>query len=185
MALTLMTGIPAMAQQKVGVVQMQTAITATKEGQKASSDLQAKMAPKQKELESKQAELAKLQQTLQKGGSAMSDQSRAQLSREFETKQKDYQRTLEDAKAEVQAEQERILNDLGAKLFAVVNKYSKDNGYTLVIDVSNPQTPVMYASEAIDITKNVVDLYDKSNSVGGAASAAVKPLVPPPASPKK
>jgi outer membrane protein len=184
LALTIMSSAPALnAQQKVGVVQMQTAITATKEGQKAASDLQTRMAPKQKELEAKQAELRKLQETLQKGASAMNEPARAQMARELEVKNKDYQRTLDDAKADLQTEQDRILNDLGAKLMAVVNKYSKDNGYSLVIDVSNPQTPVMYASDTIDITKDVVDLYDRNSGVSAAAAkpAMAAPAAAPPA----
>jgi outer membrane protein len=185
LALTIMSSTPVLAQQKVGVVQMQTAITATKEGQKAAGDLQTKMAPKQKELEAKQAELRKLQETLQKGASAMNEQARAQMARELEVKNKDYQRTLDDAKADLQSEQDRILNELGAKLMAVVNKYSKDNGYSLVIDVSNPQTPVMYASDTIDITKDVVDLYDKNSGAGGSAAAKPAMASPAPAPPAK
>jgi len=184
LALTMMSGVPALAQQKIGVVQVQSAIVGTKEGQKAAGELETKMGPKRKELEGKQAELRKLQESLQKGGSVMNEQARAQLAREIDTKNKDYQRSLEDAQAEFQAEQDRLLNDLGAKLMAVINKYAKDNGYSLVIDVSNPQTPVMYASETIDITKEVIDLYDKNVPMGAApakppAGGAATP--PPPA----
>jgi outer membrane protein len=180
----MMSGVPALAQQKIGVVQVQSAIVGTKEGQKAASELEVKMTPKRKELETKQGELRKLQESLQKGGSVMNEQARAQLAREIDVKNKDYQRSLEDAQAEFQAEQDRILNDLGAKLMAVINKYAKDNGYSLVIDVSNPQTPVMYASDTIDITKEVIDLYDKNGGVAPAPAAA-KPAAPPAAPPVK
>ena len=189
LALTMMSGVPAWAQQKIGVVQVQSAIIGTKEGQKAASELETKMAPKRKELEGKQGELRTLQESLQKGGSVMNEQARAELARKIDSKNKDYQRSLEDAQAEFQGEQDKLLNDLGAKLMAVINKYAKDNGYSLVIDVSNPQTPVMYASETIDITKDVIDLYDK-NAGGGvaapkpamsapAAAAVPKPQAPP------
>jgi outer membrane protein len=180
----MMSGIPALAQQKIGVVQVQAAITGTKEGQKAASDLETRMAPKRKELEGKQAELRKLQESLQKGGSVMNEQARAQLAREIDLKNKDYQRSLEDAKAEFDGEQDRILNELGAKLMAVINKYAKDNGYSLVIDVSNPQTPVMFAADSIDITKDVIDLYDRNSGVVPAKPGtppAAKPATPPPA----
>src|SRR5450432_3889956 len=182
----MMSGVPAMAQQKIGVVQVQSAIIGTKEGQKAASELETKMAPKRKELEGKQGELRSLQENLQKGGSVMNEQARAELSRKIDAKNKDYQRSLEDAQAEFQGEQDKLLNDLGAKLMAVINKYAKDNAYMLVIDVSNPQTPVMYASDTIDITKEVIDLYDKNSPAGGGAAAApAKPAAAPPAAPVK
>lgn len=176
----MLSGVPALAQQKIGVVQVQSAIVGTKEGQKAASDLESKMAPKRKELEGKQAELRKLQESLQKGGSVMNEQARAQLAREIDDKNKDYKRALEDAQSEFQGEQDRILNDLGAKLMAVINKYAKDNGYSLVIDVSNPQTPVMYASDTIDITKDVIDLYDKNSGVAPTAPPAKPAATVPP-----
>ena len=185
LALTMMSGVPAMAQQKIGVVQVQSAIVGTKEGQKAAGDLETRMSPKRKELEGKQAELRTLQESLQKGGSVMNEQARAELARKIDSKNKDYQRSLEDAQAEFQAEQDKLLNDLGAKLMAVINKYAKDNGYSLVIDVSNPQTPVMYASETIDITKDIIDLYDKNVPMGGTGAASVKSMTPPPAAPAK
>ena len=184
LALTMMSGVPAMAQQKIGVVQVQSAIIGTKEGQKAAGDLETRMAPKRKELEAKQAELRTLQESLQKGGSVMNEQARAELARKIDVKNKDYQRSLEDAQAEFQAEQDRLLNDLGAKLMAVINKYAKDNAYSLVVDVSNPQTPIMYAAENIDITKEVIDLYDKNVPMGAAAAPAKPGMMAPPAAPK-
>jgi outer membrane protein len=179
LALITMTSVPGLAQQKIGIVQMQSAIVGTQEGQKAASDLEARMAPRRKELETKQQELQRLQASLQKTDPA-AEQGRAQLARDFDSKSKDYKRTLEDAQAQFQGDQDRLMNDLGGKLLAVISKYAKDQGYAMVIDVSNPQTPVMYASETIDITKDVIDLYNR-NSGGGAPSA--KPAPAPAAKP--
>lgn len=175
LALIMLAAVPAMAQQKVAIVQMQNAIVGTQEGQKAAAELEAKMAPKRKELEDKQAVLRALQEKAQKEGT-LTDLARAQLSRDIDAKNKDYKRTVEDAQAQFQGEQDRLLNDLGSKLMAVINKFAKDNGYSLVIDVSNPQTPVMYASETIDITKSVIDLYNKNAPV---SSAQAKPAAAP------
>ena len=107
LALTMMSGVPAMAQQKIGVVQVQSAIIGTKEGQKAANDLETRMSPKRKELENKQSELRTLQESLAKGGSVMAEAARAELSRKIDAKNKDYQRSLEDAQAEFQGEQDK------------------------------------------------------------------------------
>jgi outer membrane protein len=56
-------------------------------------------------------------------------------------------------------------------MMAVIEKYAKDNGYTMILDVSNPNTPVLYASSGIDITQDIVQLYDKTSTNGGPASA--------------
>jgi outer membrane protein len=39
----------------------------------------------------------------------------------------------------------------------------------MILDVSNPNTPVLYASSGIDITQDIVSLYDKTSSGGGPA----------------
>ena len=148
--------------QKVGVINIQAALVATKEGQKAASELEGKRSPKSKELEKKQGEIRSLQESLNRGGNAMSETAKAELVRNIDTKTKSFNRELEDAQAEWQQDQDRILQDLGQKMMAVIDKYAKDNGYSVILDVSNPQTPVLYASNTIDITKEIVDLYDKN-----------------------
>jgi len=157
---------------KVGVVNIQAALVATKDGQKAASELEGKRAPKTKDLEKKQSEIRTLQESLNRGGNAMSEQAKAELVRSIDSKTKSFNRELEDAQAEWDQEQQKILQDLGQKMMAIIDKYAKDNGYTVILDVSNPQTPVLYASNTIDITKDIVDLYDKNAaSLTPAASA--------------
>ena len=162
---------------KVGVVNIQAALVATKEGQKAASELEGKRAPKTKDLEKKQSEIRTLQDSLNRGGNAMSEQAKAELVRSIDTKTKSFNRELDDAQAEWDQEQQKILQDLGQKMMAIIDKYAKDNGYTVILDVSNPQTPVLYASNTIDITKDIVDLYDKNAAslppTTGAAAAGV------------
>ena len=76
---------------------------------------------------------------------------------------------------------------MGQRIVAVMEKYAKDNGYTLILDVSSQQTPVMYAASGTDITQDVIALYDKNappaaSSVKPAATqpAAAKPAATPP-----
>ena len=64
-------------------------------------------------------------------------------------------RDEQDARDELNSEQQRLLQGLGQRLMAVVTKYAKDNSYAMVLDVSSPNTPVMYASSAIDITQDI------------------------------
>ena len=78
-----------------------------------------------------------------------------------------------------------MLGGLGQKMMAVIDKYARDNGFSLILDVSAPQNPVLYAANNIDITTEIVALYDK-NSPGAAsgasspAPAATRPPVAPP-----
>lgn len=160
---------PAAHPIKVGVIETQAAILNTKDGQKASEDFKVRFEPRKKELDSKAGEIRDLQQKLQSGGAAMSDTAKLDMQRTIETKTKAYNRDMEDANAEFQSEQQKILGELEQKMMQVIDKYAQANGYAVIIDVSNPQTPVMYASASVNITKDIVDLYDKSTAAPAKA----------------
>jgi len=163
---------------KVGIIHIQNAIVASRDGQAALSALQGKFDPKRKEFESKQNEIAALQQEFSKGSNTMAEERKAQLSRQIDQRTKALNRETEDAQAEYEQDQGRILNDVGQRVMVVVEKYARDNGFTLILDVSSQQTPVLFAANGYDITKEIVELYDK-NSPASAAPAKPATLVQP------
>jgi outer membrane protein len=174
---------------KIGIIHVQAAILNTKDGKKASDELNAKFSPRKAELDKKQANIDQLKEKLQKGSATLSDDAKTKLMRDIDSETKALTRANEDAQADVEQEEGKIYNDLGAKMYAIVEKYAKDNGYAMIIDVSAPQQPVWWASDAINITNEVIALYDKASTGGGSGSAAApkapaaaptpRPAVPP------
>jgi len=182
----LVLGMAAMAYAqtptKVAIIHVQNAILSTKDGQKAAGELSARFAPKKGELEKKQTEISGLQDQLRKGSATLSEDAKAKLMRDIDANNKSLQRETEDAQADLDQEQGKIMQELGNKVMAVIEKYATQNGFALVLDVSNPQTPVLWAASAIDITNDIVKLYDQANPGTGASSApASKPAAGTPA----
>jgi len=167
------------APNKVGVIQIQSALVATKDGQKAAKELEDKMAPRKKELDGKQSEIRDLQDRLAKGGNTLSESAKEELTRNIDTKTKSFNRQVEDAQAELENQQRQVLNQLGQKMMQVIDKYAQANGFAIILDVSTQNTPVLYASNTVDVTKDIIDLYDKTNFAASAAPAA--PAAPRPA----
>jgi outer membrane protein len=177
---------------KVGVISVQGAIVGTKDGQKASEQLQTKFAPKKKDLDARNTEVTQLEDQVRKGGTLMSEEKRTQMERDIDEKKRRLQRDVQDAQEEWNGAQQQLLQSLGQRMMAVIEKYAKDNGYTMILDVSNPNTPVLYASSGIDITQDIVGLYDKTSTTGAptatpgtgnAAPGTMKPTgltTPPP-----
>jgi outer membrane protein len=184
-------------QTKVGIIHIQNAIISTKDGQKAAGELTTRFAPKKADLEKKQSAVAQLQDQLRKGSNTMAEDAKEKLMREIDQNTKALNRESEDDQAELDAEQNKIMQELGQKIMAVIDKYAKDNGYALILDVSSQQTPVLYATNSIDITQDIIALYDKnapsaSTSTASPSSNAITPATrtaPPsaakPAAPKK
>jgi outer membrane protein len=164
---------------KMAVISLQGALVGTKDGQKASAELETKFAPKKKEFDSRQSEITQLQDQYTKGGNLMNEEKRQQLARDIDEKKKRLERDMQDAQEELNSEQQRVLQGLGQRLMAVIEKYAKDNGYTMVLDDSNPSTPILYASMGIDITQDIISLYDKTSANGGPAAAPGSPAAKP------
>lgn len=189
--LVLAAGLVANAQtapSKIGVIEIQTAMVSTRDGQKAAAELNTKLEPRKKDLEQKAAEIRDLQDKLQRGGDKMADAAKQDLVRNIDTKTKIYNRDMEDARAEAEDEQRKLLQELSGKMMQVIDKYAQANGFSIILDVSNPNTPVMFASNAVNITKDIIDQYDKANPIGGAAAPAkpaaqTAPVKPAPAVP--
>jgi outer membrane protein len=172
------------APSKIGIIEVQNALVSTKDGQKAMQDFQGKLEPRRKELEKKAADLRELQDKLQRGGAAMADAAKQDLTRQIDQRTKVYNRDMQDAQDEADQEQRKIIDELSGKLMPIIDKYAQSNGYAVILDVSSPQTPVMYASASVNITKDIIDLYDKTNP-GGATSTTTKPAPAPAVTPAK
>ena len=168
LALCAATSLPAQTNGKVAVINIQSAIVSTKDGQKAAGDIQARFNPKKAEFEKRQNDISQLQDQLNRGANTLSDDARQNLMRQIDQKTKSLKYDTEDAQAELNQEEQKVMGELFTRIRAVIDKYAKDNGYVLVLDDSQQQT-LVYASSAIDITRDIIDLYDK-NSPGPVAT---------------
>ena len=180
--------------QKIATIHIQNAMVGTREGQKAAAALQSKVEPRRKQIEAKQAEIAAKQADVNKSRNTMAEAKLASLQRDIDALTKSLQRDSQDAQEEIQQDQDKVLNELGQKMMVVIDKYARDNNYSIVIDISTQQSPVLWASNNVDITKEIVDLYDKNTpgaagaeGAAGAAPAVMPkaPAAPPAAMPKK
>jgi outer membrane protein len=172
---------PAAAPTKVAIISVQDAILMTKDGQKAASDLAAKFAPKTAELDKKKSDISAMQDQYKKGSATLSEEAKAKLQRDIDSATKTLNRETEDAQADVEQEQGKLMQDLGGKIMKVIESYCNQNGIAVVLDVSSTTTPVLWAAAQVNITQEIVNLYDQANP--GTGAAAAKPAAAPAARP--
>lgn len=167
---------------RVGIINIQRAIVECNEGKKAADELTKRFTPKRSDLEKKQKEIEELQGQLDKGKNTLADDKRAELIRDIERKTKDFNRDNDDATADFQQAESQLINTIGQKVMRVVDEYSRKNGYDVILDVSNPQSNVLWATNRLDITDEIIGAY---NMVGpGVLSNAPAPPKPGAATPK-
>src|SRR3984885_15795395 len=78
------------APSKVGVINVQVAITSTAEGKQAAAELQSKFAPRQTDLDNMRKQLDDLQTRLRTGQTTLSDEEKARLTREGDVLTRSY-----------------------------------------------------------------------------------------------
>jgi outer membrane protein len=169
------------APTKVGIIDIQGAIQACNEGQKEIDALNKKYEPKQQELAKMNTDIQSLQNQLKTQGDKMNEDARNQLAKQIEQKQRSLQQGAESAQADYQAEANDIGTKIGKKMMVVLDKYAKENGYIVILNVSDQQTPVLWANpQAADLTPKIIELYNKESGVPAPATAAA-PAAPRPA----
>ncbi len=172
----------ASAPSKIAVINIRNAIVATAEGKQAQAQLQSQFAPKQNELQALQKQIEELQRKMTDGARTLSDDEKAKLQREGELLSRRLQRGNDDLNEELNAAQGEIVDGIGRKMLEVLDRYSRENGFTAVLDTSAQGSPVVYGSSQSDITQEIVRLFDQAYPIKAAAGAAA-PAAPKPASP--
>jgi outer membrane protein len=165
-------GAPA-AGVKVGVLNIQAAIANTAEGKKVIADLQKKYLPRQQELQRLQQEIQAIQDQLTKQSTTLSEEEQARLNRDAEEKQKLLKRSAEDTQNDFNRDRDEAINRIGQKMVRVINDYAQKNGFSLILD--DAQIPVYFASKDIEVTADIIKLYDAANPVAEAAAPPPKP----------
>lgn len=151
---------------KVGIINIQQAISETAEAKRDAAALRARFQPKQTELETASKDVQSLQQKLQDGGNTLSPEAKAELTRSIERKQRDLNNSAEEAQTDYNNAQQEIVNRIGGKMIQVVNSYAKQNGYSMILDAQ----AVVFADNAINVTQEIVKAYERQYPVTASAA---------------
>jgi outer membrane protein len=167
------------ANPKIAIIAFQQAVAATNEGQRNFAQLRTKFEPKQAALKAQSDEIDSLKKQLQDAGANLSEPERDSRLRTIDEKTKSLQRSAEDAQNEASGAMNDMYQQLAQKVYAVLDAYSNQNKFTIVLDTSAQQTPVLWYNQGSDITKEVVEAYNaKSGVPPQPAAAAPRPSAP-------
>jgi outer membrane protein len=178
---------PAAGPAKVAVIAFQAAVTQTNEFQRDFADLQKKYDPKRQQLKSLSDEVDTLTKQLQDQGAQLSESERISRGRTLDEKKKQLDRETQDAQGDFQNDMQQLINNVAAKVGALMTDYAEKHGYTLVLDAGNEQNAtVLYAVPSTDITRPVIDAYNQKSGIPapptqGASQPAVDAPQPQPA----
>jgi outer membrane protein len=167
---------------KIAVVAFQVAVAQTNEGQRNFADLQKKYDPKQQQLKAQSDEIDTLTKQLQTQNASLSESERAARATAIDTKKKQLDREFQDTQSDFRQEMQDLYNTLASKVYDVMQSYAEKQGFTVVLDVGQQQSPVLFASNTTNITKQVIDAYNLKSGVPApppsAGADAPRPAAP-------
>lgn len=155
---------PALAETKIAVVDIQKCVQLTAQGKNAYKDLKGEVDKIQDDLAAKEREIEDIRAKLEKGGSVLSESTRINLESELRRKSRSYRDLYEDSQARIRSLEMERTRPIFNRVVALVKEVGKAKGLDIVI---NSRAGLVYYSEAVEMTEEIIVAYDKKYPVGG------------------
>lgn len=147
----------ALAQQKIGHVDIQYVLTALPEYKEVESQLKTLESQLMKQSQAKEAEFQAKLQEYQASASNMADVIRQDKESELQTLQSAYAEFQQNAQTSLQTKTTELLNPLYTKIGTAIDEVAVENGYSHVLNVGVAQLDiVIYGNKEFDVSKLVL-----------------------------
>ena len=143
---------------KFGYVSIQKAVTESVAGKKALDKFGEQVKQTEQDLLKEKEDIEKLGEMIQKQSMMLTDEVRREKEKEFLRRQRDYERLVKDSKTELQIKEAELTNDILEDLLPIVQKYGKDNKYSIIFEKS--ERVLLYADEALNLTDKIIAIFD-------------------------
>lgn len=154
---------------KIGYVDLQRALGEVEEGRAAKNRLQSMLQNRQKEIDKEQEALRKESETLQKQASAMSEETLRNKQIEMQKKLMELSQKYEKGRQEMAQTEARELQAIFQKMDPIIKQIAERDGLTMVFEKTD--SGLVYAPPSLEITNELVRLYNAQHKGGGAKKA--------------
>src|SRR5690349_18869890 len=161
-------GASALADGKVAVCDVQHAVMQTEDGIRAQATLKKLFDKRQQELDGSQVELQKAREDIERQSRVLSREAMDKRMEDWQRHMVQLQTVFVDYNKELQKKQGELTAPIVKKMIGLIGRLAKKNGYEVVID----KQAAPYARADLDLTEQVVQLYNSGGDVGEAPAAA-------------
>lgn len=145
---------------KIAVVDMERLQKQSKAFQKERAKLKQKFDNMQKKLKDEQEAIRKLEEDYNKQSMMLSLDAKQDKKRELERKKRHYKYLYEDFTKEMKDEEEDATKAVGKSLEKILEKIAEKEGFIIILEKRT--IGLIYYADAIDITNQVTEAYDKT-----------------------
>jgi outer membrane protein len=144
---------------KIAVVDLDQAINATEQGKKAREELQGKQKQAEGQLKPMYEKGKALAEEIQSKRFVLSEDALRKKQLDLAEIQSDLRAKGAELEGQFKVDYERLVGPLRDKLLGIITDYGKEQGYTMILERNTPG--VIYTKEALDITDEVVQRFNK------------------------
>ncbi len=157
----LWTSAAAQAAQKIGYVDVDRALLATKEGRRVDESLKKTTEAKRKELVKKETAIQKMMKALDQQRPVLSKEAFAKKRSTVQKEMKNFQEFAENSQRELHKKRDNLLQPLVSKMEAMIQRVATKSNYTMVLRKS-PQV-ILWANNKGDLTDKVIKEFEKQS----------------------
>ena len=150
----------ALAQKKIAYVNPMQAISQSDEVKSSQLEMKSNIGDERQKLQQLRQEISEIDQKLDKEGMTLSDKQKQNLRDERESKMIEARQLQRLVQKRLKGEQQEILKRMRPKVMKAVEDIAREKGYDVVLNIQ----AILYAGEGMDITSQVVERLNQSDS---------------------
>lgn len=149
---------PALAEVKIGYVDVRAVLLESKTGIQFRADMQKLQKDKETSLRKEDEKLKSLQQTFEKEALTLSEAQKLEKQKAFQEKVQVAQKMMADAQNEVRQKEQDYVNKSRETIRQIIAEVAKQEKVSLVIG------EILYAEDGMDLTAKVTQKFDSRST---------------------
>lgn len=153
MVSVLLFAVPAMAETRIGVVDLRQALFSSNDAKAFSEQLQQDFAGTEEEVRKAQQEARSLQERLQKDGAMMNESERERLKAEFQQKAQEFAEKKQQLDQTLNSRKQTFLEEARPEVDAAVKELMQEHD----LDIILPSETVVYVKPELNLTEELLE----------------------------
>jgi len=144
---------------KIGVVNLQKVLEESEPGQKALKKLESEYEEMRSELDSKKQAIDQMRKKIQEQSLVLSQEAESNKKSELNKKMRNFQSLYQRYNQKIRKKEQELKQPIIKKIVDIIDKYGKNNNYTLILDKQN--SGVVYNMDTLEITQEILSRLNK------------------------
>ncbi|QPJ63939.1 MAG: OmpH family outer membrane protein [Candidatus Nitrohelix vancouverensis] len=148
---------PAIADDRIGFIDLQKALSDTKEWKEKSAKFKVEFEREQKMISAREASIAKMLEDINKQSMVMDPELKKKKEEEFRAQSRDFQRYVKDKSDEFSNKEKEMTAELVKKMVDVIQRLGKEKKFTMIVEKKG----MLYTDPGKELTPHATRAYDK------------------------